>query len=220
MLIRNAQQGQVNIPALSPKAWYRFNLGITQVANAVSKWADQSGNGFDLIQNTALNKPVMQGDGSILFDGLTSFLRGSFTLTQPETVYILFKQVAWASLGVIFDGTSLVSMTLTQVGVSPSLSMGAGSSITGLSGLPVSSYGVVSALYNGVTSSSEVNNGALNSGDVGAGNAGGFTLGASGSAAPLLFSNIQVKEVIIFSDAHGLTYRNKVVNYLMSVGGL
>jgi hypothetical protein len=40
------------------EAWYKADAGITTVSSAVSVWADQSGNGRDVTQGTAANRPA------------------------------------------------------------------------------------------------------------------------------------------------------------------
>jgi hypothetical protein len=45
---------------LSPQLWLRSDLGTT-IATGVSRWADQSNNGNDVIQATAARQPVITG---------------------------------------------------------------------------------------------------------------------------------------------------------------
>ena len=49
-------------------AWYQFNIGITVTGAGVSTWADQSGNGNDLLQSTDADRPSHESDGTILFE--------------------------------------------------------------------------------------------------------------------------------------------------------
>jgi hypothetical protein len=86
------------------------------------------------------------------------------------------------------------------------------------SDLVVGSYGVVCCIFNGASSSEQVNLSAAVTGTVGAGSMAGFTLGAAGNNGAM--GNIQVKEVIIFPAAHDLTTQTKVIRYLASVGQL
>ncbi len=41
------------------RAWFRADLGVTEISNAVSVWADQSGNGNDVGQTTADDRPTV-----------------------------------------------------------------------------------------------------------------------------------------------------------------
>jgi hypothetical protein len=76
--------------------WIRVDYlkGITKDgSDLVSKWADQSGNDNDLLQATGTNQPIINANG-ILFDGVDNFMKAvSFTLIQPEFIYMVFKSL-------------------------------------------------------------------------------------------------------------------------------
>lgn len=206
------------VTGLAPAAWFRFNTGIT-VATGVSQWNDQTPNARHLKQAVAGNQPALQADGSILFDGVAHFLKcDPFTLNQPETVYLLAQQATWTSTDTIYDGDGNASMLMDQVASSPNIRIFAGSALGNTAGWAVASYAVITAVFNSTTSVVSVNNGTPLSGDAGALNAGGFTLGARG--VPSQFGNIQVKEAILFSAAHAADTRQRVIRYLGQVGGL
>ena len=200
------------------KLWTRFNQGITSDVNGVSQWDDVSGEGNHLKQATDTNKPSKEVDGSILFDGVDNFLKAdAFTLVQPETVYILFKQVTWTSGDRPWDGNSVASTTLFQTGTTPSLSLFAGATVAEVD-LTLDTYGIVSSVINTTSSVLQLNNDSPVTGNTGTNDMGGFTLGARESAAS--FADIQVKEVLIYSTAHDAATRAKVIAYLSNVGGL
>lgn len=208
------------VSSLSPAAWFKYGAGITVAGSGVSVWADQSGNGRDLLQGTDTNRPALQADSSILFDGVDNFLKcGAFTLNQPETVYILFRSVTWTLNDVVYDGNTAGSMYLYQSATTPDLRVFAGSALVPNSNLAVNTYGVHCGVYNGVSSVSQINNTTAITGNAGAANAGGFTLGADGGLVSG-FSNIQVKEVIIYPTAHDATTRANVIRYLSAIGGV
>lgn len=207
------------ITQLKPAAWFRFGVGITVTGAGVSTWADQSGNGRDLLQGTDTNRPALQADSSILFDGVDNFLKCSaFTFNQPYTVYILGKQITWADSDRIFSGNAVNTMDLHQSsgGVSPQVSLSAGSGAANNGEWALNVYAAVASVFNGASSSLRVNNTAATTGDAGAGNAGGFELGAD-SGGTARWSNIQVKEVILFSGAHNTATQDRVINYLSSL---
>jgi hypothetical protein len=58
-------------------AWYKADVGVTGVG-AVTAWADQSGNGIDVIQVTATHQPALSGlvnfNPSLRFDGANDHL--------------------------------------------------------------------------------------------------------------------------------------------------
>jgi hypothetical protein len=184
------------------KLWARLNQGITVSGAGVSQWDDQSGQGNHLKQGTDTNRPALQGDGSILFDGVDNFLKAdAFTLAQPETFYVLYKTITDTAGYIITDGNANDSALIYEE-THPNIRQYAGA-VTGVTatGPATGTYFVATAVFNGASSSVTVNDGAPSVGNAGATGAGGLTLGsnAAGSAG---FANIQVKEVIVFSEAH------------------
>lgn len=194
-------------------AWYRWRQGVT-----VSQWNDQAGSARHLLQATATNQPSLLSDKTLRFDGVDNYMQtAAFTLNQPFTVYILFKQVTWILGAVIFDGLSAY-INLTQVGTTPTLGIFGGSSAGSDSNLPVNTLGVVSVIFNNTSSFLGVN---LNDGatlSAGTNNAGGFTLAAN--RIPPGYSNIDVYEISIHSTAHDAATRKKVIEYLANLGGV
>ena len=75
-----------------PTGWWNYNNVETDLDGYVSKMIDLSGNGFHLIQNTQIYKPLLQPDG-LKFDGINDFMRVSFgqTFTQPNTYIIVWN---------------------------------------------------------------------------------------------------------------------------------
>lgn len=207
-------------PLTDMAAWFVYGAGITVTGAGVSQWSDQSGNARHLLQGTDTNRPALQADGSILFDGVDNYLKCStFTFAQPETIYLLFKQVTWTASDYIFDGNTLNSGECIQSTSSPIIVVGAASTIGGNGNLAVDTYGVLSVVISGASTLSQVNNTTAVTGNSGLGDMAGFTLGGKGNAANA-FGNIQVKEVILYSGAHDATTRAQVINYLARVGGL
>lgn len=204
--------------ALRPLAWHRFNNLLTVVSGAVSSWGDFSGNKRPLLQATASLRPLVQTDGSLLFDGSNDYMAATFTENQPTTLYLLCRQVTWTSGDYISDGVTANSGAIIQTTGSPQLNLHAGSSVAGNSGLAVNTYGILTAIFNGASSSLRVNKLAPTTGDPGSGNMGGITLGADGAGANN--GNIQVKEQIMFTSSHDLNTQGQVIAYLSSVGGL
>ncbi len=202
--------------AQGPAAWYRKGQGITVTGSGVSQWSDASGNGRHLLQGTDTNRPALQTDGTILFDGVDNYLQtAAFTLNQPTTVYFLGKQVTWTNTDTICDGRTNASGNIYQSTATPTIKANAGSDVGPANGLTLDTYKTVCAVFNGASSSLGVSNGVLftgATGDAGAGNMGGFTLGALGGAAN--FGNIRVKEVMIFNQAHTGAQQSLILGYL------
>ena len=197
------------------KLWTRFNQGITVTGSGVSQWDDQSGNGNHLKQATDTNRPSKEADGSILFDGVDNFLKAdAFTLVQPEAIYILFKAITWVAGDKVIDGNANSSGTIYQVGTTPSISLYAGTALSEVD-LTLGSYGIISAVLNSTNSVLQLNNDSPITGNAGAVNMGGVTLGSLATGTQ--YSNIQVKEVLVYSAAHDAATRAKVINYLQSI---
>ncbi len=204
---------------LNPAAWFRYNTGITVTGAGVSQWDDQTANARHLLQATDVNRPSKQADGSILFNGTGHYLKCSaFTLNQPETIYILFKSVSWTSLDYVCDGNAVSTGNIVQFNGTPNLVFAASLANIDFSGEPtIGTYCALCVVFNGASSVGRINNTEV-TGNPGAANMGGFTLGAN--ATPGSYSNIQVKEAIIFPTAHDAATRARVIRYLQGVGGL
>lgn len=202
----------------SMAAWYRKGVGITSSSGAVSAWSDQSGNSRHLLQATGAAQPALQADGTILFDGVAHFLKTSaFTFNQPETVYLLLKQVTWTANDFLMDGNASNGGRLGQEVSSPTLRLNAG--VLGAAAntdLAVNTYGAVAVVINGASSLIQVGYATPTTGDAGVNNMGGFTLGALGNGASN-FANIQVKEVILYTAAHDASQRARNIAYLTSI---
>lgn len=211
--------GDAVVSGLNPAAWFRFQQGITQAGGLVSQWSDQSGNNRHLLQATGTNQPALQSDGSILFDGVDNFMQcNAFTLNQPETIYILCSQVSWTAGDCLCDGTTANSGLIRQGASGANLQIFAGSLAAENSTNVVGTYQVLSAVYNGASSVLQVNNLTPTTGNPGAANMGGYTIGAV--ATPASYGNVQVKESIVFASAHDASTRAAVVSYLAQVGGI
>jgi hypothetical protein len=220
MLLHRGQGGggDAVIRGLSPAAWFRLGQGITTVTG-VSQWADQSGNARHLKQATGAAQPALQADGSILFDGTDDYLKcDAFTLPQPVSVYMLGRQVTWTLGDVFFDGDVRDGMIVFQRTSSPTIAQYTGVITADNSDFTLNAYAVLSSIYNGASSSLQINSNAATTGVASATTPGGFTLGAGGNAAS--FANIQVKEVIVFQAAHTAAQRASVIGYLTRIGGL
>lgn len=207
------------VTALAPIAWFRQGLGITSAGGSVSQWDDQSGNGNHLIQATATNQPALQGDGSILFDGVDNYMKCvPFTLVQPETVYVLGRHVTFFNQAHWLDGEGNNSMAIWNEGNEPDINAYAGNRIAFNSNLPTNTYGVVAVVFNGASSVLQVNT-VIMTGDCGIDNGSGLTVGGAGffGGNP---ANVQIKEILVFPDAHDESTRNSVINYLSEVGGV
>lgn len=209
------------IRSLAPAAWFRQGVGITVTGSGVSQWEDQSGNGRHLLQGTDAARPALQGDGTILFNGTSHYLKtAAFTLNQPEWVLWVGKQVSWTLNDRICDGNTVSSGAIAQNATTPELLIFAGT--TGIAKVPltVGALGVVSAVFNGANSRARVNLSTEVTGQAGAGNMGGLTLGANGDATAAQFSNISTSELIVFPFAPSTELQARIIAGLMARHGV
>lgn len=213
---RNQFSGFNLTPAkLGATAWWRPFDGQTGDGTGISAWVDVIG-GKTLAQADNTKKPDQNTDGSLTFDGVDEFLAtDAFTLNQPFTVYLYAQQISWTANDIIFDGFTYQSTMLAQGGVSPQVFSFAGS-IGPVNGdwLSLGAMGrAICCVFNGASSSIRVFGATETTGNIGAQNAGGFTLG-SGGAGTANFSNIRVWEVIINNGADSTTRQDLFLNYL------
>ena len=160
-----------------------------------------------------------------MFDGSNDTVTAAFTLVQPFTVYMLFRQITWTSGRIIVDG-STGTTKITQSSGTQGLVANAGSSLAAGTAIGLGlSYGVLAAVFNGTSSVYQSAGGGPSvtiTGDAGAGNPGGITLGSDRSGANN--ANIGVRELVVYSSAHDAQTRLGVLRYLArlasSVGGV
>ena len=180
-------------------AWYiadELSTITKDGSDLVALWADYLGSGRDLVQGTGADKPMWSENG-VLFGGGSDFMKtAAFTLVQPEMIYIVFKNVTWILNTWVLDGNATFSGALYQTPNTPDIRAYAGSVSDINSNLPVNTFGIVRILFNGVSSTIQVDETTQTTRNFGAADMGGFTLGARGDGLAS-FANIQIKEVIL-----------------------
>lgn len=195
-------------------AWFDMAKNITKDgSNRISEWGDYSESGHPLLQAGADSiKPVLTADG-VLFDGVDDYLKcASFTLNQPEFIYIVFRQLSWTRYEQIFDGNGNSTGYLMQDAATPDLKISAGTQ-SGVISPTLNTFVIVRALFNGASSKLILNDGTPVTGNFGAANMMGFTLGVKGSASSG-FSHCEVKEAIIRKIADTAPNEAAIYNYL------
>lgn len=199
-------------------AWYRKGLGMTVDGDLVSQWDDQSGHGRHLVQATGASQPTLLGDGSLRFNGKTMKVTGGFTFAQPETVYLLVKQVSWTSGNILCDGLTNSRLLVAQGPSTPALRM-YGGTFLGDSGnaAPLDQYVLVCGVYDSTNSVFRVNHSYIANGNAGVISAGGFTLGSAADGT--LGAEFDVQEVALFAGAHDDETYGLMFDYFMSVLG-
>lgn len=184
---------------------------IKDGSNRVALWKDHLGSGNDIAQAKDSSKPIWSADG-VLCNGEGQVLIKAFTLIQPTTIYVVMRQPTWTAVGRLFDGNANNVGALLQYASTPGLFIRAGALIGQNNNLAVNTWGIVRIVFNGASSSLQINETAATTGDAGTGNMGGFSLG--GYALEGAFGNGQYKEIIIRKVADAAPVQTAIYNYL------
>jgi hypothetical protein len=202
-------------------ALYDADVGVTPgFPPPQTAWADQSANGFDL---TLVNGPTLifgaiNGHRALQFDGVNQYGQNNnagYIRNQPHTFYMVFNQLTW-TIGDHFSDAAIVvnSATFFQSDGSPNMKLFAGTANANILNpqLALSTYGIVTGVFNGANSEIRNNNNVAVIANPGVSNAIGLTL-ASNSALTQ-FGNIEVAYLIIRSGADSTATQNLFINYL------
>ena len=211
-------------------AWYDAadSASIT-IQTGVQQWADKSGNGRNLVQNTTNNQPLhgsvtLNGKPAVTFDGSNDSMRVAFTLNQPYMMFSVFRYDSDSSATGprLFDGRSgsgSRSGEVFQNSISSQIGLFAGTSFNLLLASPDSnamfSFNVWDFAFNGASSAIRLRTNAVTAtGNVGANNLSGLTMGANGNATAGQFSNASVAELLMFSRSLATSEADAVRKYL------
>jgi hypothetical protein len=198
------------------RAWYRSDLGIT-IATGVSQWNDLSGNGNHLLQAAGPSQPtrtlgVINGSPAIVFSA-ASTMAASFTLGQPSTLFAVVRADTWGDTNTLFDGVAAgASAMVQQFTASANVRLVAGAA--GVDGvqLPVSTFALLVATFNGASSSIKITDGTQLNGTLGADNPNGLTVGSR--AGGTAFANISVAEIIVTATSATAAERTSIRTYV------
>ena len=188
-----------------------FICAVVKALNANNKVQRYTGN--HLTQPTAANQPTNQ-----LFDGVTSFMKTApITWIQPEKIYMVLKHITWTASDCIMDGAADSSMYLQQFTATPKTRMYAAASLF-TPDMTLNIWYVLRMLFNGVNSKAQLNVGVATTGNVGATNASGFTLGRQGATASG-YGHFQIAEIIL-RNLEDSANEDIINNYLKSTWGI
>lgn len=152
---------------------------------------------------------------SLLGDGTTSKMAtAGFALNQPFTDYFVARPLSWTAGDVMASGTAGIA-GITQVTGTPNINLNAGSAAAENANMALGSKCIITAVFNGASSSLQVNGTAETTGNPGAGNPGGLSLFSDNAGAN--YWNGQIWERITFASAHDASTRARVQNWLNSV---
>ncbi len=196
--------------------WYVYNALQTITKDGselVLDWEDKLGSGRDLEQADGGKQPTWSATG-ITFDGVDNYMKvtGGFAYTQPEIIYIVYRLISYTNDRYVFDGGTDNTGVIINQAPSPNSKAFAGAFSGANANLVVGSFGIIRVLFNGASSSYQIDETAAVTGNFGASDMGGFTLASkSDGTSP---GNIQVKEIILRNTADDAATQAIIYNYL------
>ena len=191
-------------PSWSPSSvlalWVRADVGIT-VVTGVSVWADQSGNGHNLIQATPGNQPTYLLTGGPTGGPALGFtaanvqnMKATYTEVQPVERYVVGKFGTTASGLTMFDGAAGGNSARVLQNSSSSWGISAGSTLNATTSYTSGTWYALCGSFNGA-SSALGQNGVFRTGTTGTpATVGGLYLGVfgDGASAPLTGNIVEV----------------------------
>lgn len=216
-LVGSAAFNPANLGGGSLVGWYKADA-ITGVADAgiVSTWRDSSSNGRNLTQGTGGKEPIykvgIQNNLPVVrFDGTNDFLASaSFTLNQPTEIYavLIYRSAAINVVSIAGTGAAFLNYRTA----STTISLFAGSTAPSATTTP-EAWHLYRALLNGASSDIDVD-GATTTGNAGATNPGGITLGSNQAGAAS--AQVDIGEVVVYAASLALADRATLRTYLRS----
>lgn len=212
---------------LSDNSGLVLNADFTNVAEGASTFTESSSNAATVTINSTGSKPAqIVGSPQLLFDGTAYDMRtGASTRNQPRTMYLVLNQVVHTVGNVLFDDDSLgvaQTMSLRQHTATPKLQPFAGTDTVGLdnSTLAVGAYGIATIVFNGASTTFQINQQTATTGDAGANNADGISLGSDGLLVISKYGNLQIKELIDRSVSDTASKQTAIIRTLGLLHGI
>lgn len=216
-----AGSGTFNPGSVSGLAlWFKADAGTSTTTNgaAISQWNDQSGNARHVAQATGANQPtyqenVVNGRPVVRFDGTNDYLEATgFTLTQPNTMFVVAKPANVASNGKnVVDGVT--TRNAVTIGTTPKIGLNAGSDVNSTLDWTVA-FQLVTAVFNGASSLVRRNGVASAAVNPGTASLAGIRIGTFNGS--LAMWNGDVAEVLVYNAALSTVDRDAVESHLTS----
>jgi len=133
------------------------------------------------LNNTAIATPAgLIGSSFIVANELDRWMRATYTANQPRTLYLVGMDPVWAAGKYIADGVTANTLGLSKTTATPSISINAGAAAAENAGFTLRAKHILTIVLNGASSSTAIDAVAAVTGNAGAGNPGGLTIGADG----------------------------------------
>lgn len=198
-------------------------LPVVADATPLASWTDQSGLGHHAVQATGSLQPlyktaIQNGLPVVRFDGVDDFLRVAFALNQPVWAMIVAAyRVSGGTNPTLVDGGAAGNTGRIYYDGVGTITLNAGSNLGRV--FNAVTWAVYTILVNGASSQINVNGGiAPTNGAAGAGNPGGFTLGATGGG--LQPGTVDIAEYAYYSAAPSAADQMALVAYARARWGI
>jgi hypothetical protein len=197
-------------------AAYSPSWGVKGTTTASKLYCIKSAS-TDLAQGTAASQPDinladLNGRTRLFNDGIDDFIGPIiFTYNQPATkIYMGYETELWSSNRTISDGGAAVTnlVRYSTLSPAPALNLFAGLTDVENSDAAVVTPAHLRVLFNGASSSIQVDNNAEVTGNPGANNPGGFTLGARANGANS--GEFSVGAIVLLDAAVDGSYQAKI----------
>jgi len=204
--------------------WLKGDVGLFQDAarttpatannDPVGGWADQSGAGNHASQSVGGNRPALaladqNGLNTVRFAS-ANWLTSALANTQPYTILLVAKRDVNTATLYLLDGSSTNTGVL-NAGSTTQLQLFAGNGV--FANETFGQYNQVDGIFNGASSQLAVN-GAVTTGNAGASNTAGTTIGAAGGGVSQL--NGRIAELIVYNVARSAGELTSLRGYLKS----
>lgn len=194
---------------LSPIEWLKApQLAVLPDGTGLALYTDESGNGNSLVQATGANQPLYKTTGPkgkpyVLSDGISQYMDKAFALSQPTTIYLVFKYVSFASGATLIDGFNPNSARITDFNGAGQLGLYAGN--FGPTVTVDNNWHALKVVFNGASSGCILDggpnspprvgdSGKVSTGDAGTNAAGGLTFGCYAGLSA--FGNFALVELV------------------------
>lgn len=195
-------------PSGSPAAWWDASAETAYADDQrVDTFFDQAGSN-DLIAAGAARPfyktAIQNGLNIVRFDGATSVMGPvAFTLTQPWTLFAAIQVDAYGANDRLFDALAVNNGTIYQSGGTPTINLYAqGGAAAANTSLTLGSWHVLTCVFNGASSLIRVDGANQTTGNPGAADPGGITMGAQSGGGNQC--DMDVGEVIIYNSAESV----------------